>query len=182
MSTRLPRFMSMTTGTSPAPDLATRPPLRCPAACLERQNLLGNFVRLTIKPMHFPSGMLAALSTRAALLCTPTTAFLRTSTVRSLPIKTTSRRGVVNNDYETLQPRVGFSEDLFGNGKTVLRGGFGTFYERIQGNDIFGVATSAPFDPSLGLNNVYFSQPGKRWNTGAVIQPTSPDLCRRRQH
>ena len=58
-------------------------------------------------------------------------------------------RGVVTNDYKTLQPRIGFSEDLFGNGKTVLRGGFGTFYERMQGNDIFGVATSAPFDPSL---------------------------------
>jgi len=82
-------------------------------------------------------------------------------------------RGMVTNDYETLQPRVGFSEDLFGNGKTVLRGGFGTFFERMQGNDIYGVATSAPFDPSLSINNIYFSQPGKNWNTGNVIAPTN---------
>ena len=82
-------------------------------------------------------------------------------------------RGVVNNDFSTLQPRVGFSEDLFGNGKTVLRGGFGTFFERLQGNDVFGVATSAPFDPSLGLGDNYFSTPGKNWNTGAVVQPTA---------
>ena len=82
-------------------------------------------------------------------------------------------RGMVTNDYNTLQPRVGFSEDLFGNGKTVLRGGFGTFFERMQGNDIYGVATSAPFDPSLNINNVYFSQPGKNWNTGLTILPTN---------
>jgi hypothetical protein len=82
-------------------------------------------------------------------------------------------KGVVTNDYRTLQPRVGFSEDLFGNGKTVLRGGFGTFFERMQGNDIFGVATSAPFDPSLNISNPYFSQPGKNWSTGNVIAPTS---------
>ncbi len=82
-------------------------------------------------------------------------------------------KGVVTNDYRTWQPRIGFSEDLFGNGKTILRGGFGTFYERMQGNDIFGVATSAPFDPSLNLSNPYFSQPGKNWSTGNVIAPTS---------
>ncbi len=81
--------------------------------------------------------------------------------------------GVVTNDYRTLQPRIGFSEDLFGNGKTVLRGGFGTFYERLQGNDIFGVATSAPFDPSLNLNNPYFTTPGKNYDTGNTIAPTS---------
>jgi hypothetical protein len=85
--------------------------------------------------------------------------------------------GVVTNDYKTLQPRVGFSEDMFGNGKTILRGGFGTFYERMQGNDIFGVATSAPFNPSLnigsGSSGVYFTTPGKNWNTGVSISPNS---------
>jgi hypothetical protein len=82
-------------------------------------------------------------------------------------------RGVVTNDYNTWQPRIGFSEDISGNGRTVIRGGFGTFYERLQGNDIFGVATSAPFDPSLNISNPYFSQPGKNWSTGNVIAPTS---------
>ncbi|MGO9776013.1 MAG: TonB-dependent receptor [Terracidiphilus sp.] len=82
--------------------------------------------------------------------------------------------GLVNNDYETLQPRIGFSEDLSGNGKTVLRGGFGTFYERMQGNDIFDTATSAPFDPAVnGIPSPFFSQPGTNWDTGAVTLPTS---------
>jgi hypothetical protein len=82
-------------------------------------------------------------------------------------------KGAVVNDYKTLQPRVGFSQDIFGNGKTVLRGGVGTFFERLQGNDIYGVATSLPFDPALSLSNPYFSTPGKAWDTGNVIQPTN---------
>jgi hypothetical protein len=75
-------------------------------------------------------------------------------------------RGLVRNDYNTVQPRVGFSEDLFGNGKTVLRGGFGTFFERLQGNDIYNAATNAPFAYNLSLGNTYLSDPGTNWQTG----------------
>jgi Carboxypeptidase regulatory-like domain len=75
--------------------------------------------------------------------------------------------GLVTNDYKTIQPRVGFSEDLFGNGKTVLRGGFGTFFERMQGNDIYNAATNPPFAYNLGLSNTYLSSPGTNWQTGA---------------
>jgi hypothetical protein len=81
--------------------------------------------------------------------------------------------GAVDNDYKTLQFRVGFSDDLLGNGKTILRGGFGTFFERMQGNDIFDAATSPPFDPSLSVGDPYFSLPGKSWNTGAVLSPSA---------
>ncbi len=85
-------------------------------------------------------------------------------------------RGLVNNDYRTLQPRVGFSEDLFGDGKTILRGGFGTFYERLQGNDIYNAATNAPYANNAGVSNTYFSKPGVSWNdnsnTAAAGLPT----------
>jgi hypothetical protein len=77
--------------------------------------------------------------------------------------------GLVVNDYKTLQPRVGFSEDMFGNGKTVLRGGFGTFFERMQGNDIYNAATNPPFAYNLGLSNNYLSSPGTNWQTGVPI-------------
>jgi hypothetical protein len=77
-------------------------------------------------------------------------------------------RGLVTNDYKTVQPRVGFSEDLSGNGKTVLRGGFGTFYERMQGNDIYNAATNPPFAYNLGLNNTQYSSPGTSWNLPAT--------------
>ncbi len=75
-------------------------------------------------------------------------------------------RGLVTNDYSTLQPRVGFSEDIFGNGRTVLRGGIGTFYERMQGNDIYNAATTPPFAYNPSASNVYVSTPSKSWVTG----------------
>lgn len=73
-------------------------------------------------------------------------------------------RGVVTNDYNTLQPRVGFSYDLTGAGKTVLRGGFGTFFERMQGNDIYDLANNnLPFEYVPSVNSVYYGNPHCSW-------------------
>ncbi|HET6205610.1 MAG TPA: TonB-dependent receptor [Terracidiphilus sp.] len=83
--------------------------------------------------------------------------------------------GLVNNDYNTLQPRIGFSEDLFGNGRTVLRGGLGTFYERMQGNDIYNAATTPPYAYNPSAGSVYLSSPNKSWVSGAAASvPTFP--------
>jgi Carboxypeptidase regulatory-like domain len=76
--------------------------------------------------------------------------------------------GLVNNDYNTFQPRVGFSYDLSGTGRTVLRGGFGTFYERMQGNDIYGLANSnLPFEYVPSVSNVYYDNPHCSWSSTA---------------
>lgn len=80
-------------------------------------------------------------------------------------------RGLVNNDYNTVQPRVGLAYDLFGTGKTILRLGGGLFYERIQGNDMYGMDVNAPFAVNAEVDHVLFSNPNV---TTAGVQATSP--------
>jgi hypothetical protein len=77
-------------------------------------------------------------------------------------------RGAVKDHYWTFQPRVGFAFDIAGNGKTVLRGGFGMFFERVQGNDVYNAALNPPFAYIPSANNVYFSNPNTSALTGAT--------------
>jgi hypothetical protein len=77
-------------------------------------------------------------------------------------------RGVVNTDYFTWQPRLGFAYDMFGTGRTILRAGAGMFYERVQGNDIYGAGVNQPFAYQPSANSVYFSDPKTNAKTGAT--------------
>jgi hypothetical protein len=83
-------------------------------------------------------------------------------------------RGNVQNKYNTWQPRLGFAYDATGDGKTVIRGGFGMFFERIQGNDVYNAALNPPFAYIPTANNVYFSNPNTSALTGATTSQTFP--------
>lgn len=84
-------------------------------------------------------------------------------------------RGAVENFWGTAQPRVGFALDLFGDGKTILRGGGGLFFERIQGNDAYDADTNPPFAYQPQANDVYFSNPNVNDKTGGTATtPTFP--------
>ncbi len=83
-------------------------------------------------------------------------------------------RGNVQNRYNTWEPRVGFALDMFGNGRTVLRGGFGMFFERVQGNDVYNAALNPPFAYIPSANNVYFSNPNTSALTGQTTKTASP--------
>ncbi|MGA2166734.1 MAG: TonB-dependent receptor [Terracidiphilus sp.] len=83
-------------------------------------------------------------------------------------------RGNVQNKYNTWEPRIGFAYNLTGNGKTVLRGGFGMFYERVQGNDVYNAALNPPFAYIPSANNVYFSNPNTSALTGVTTSQSFP--------
>jgi len=78
-------------------------------------------------------------------------------------------KGLVNPAWSNFGPRIGFAYDLTGAGKTILRGGFGIMYERIQGNDMYNGATNSPFGANVGYNNVSLSNPNQSLLTGATL-------------
>ena len=83
--------------------------------------------------------------------------------------------GMVDNHWAAFGPRVGFAYDLTGSSKTILRGGFGVMYERIQGNDVYNAGADIPFSANVTFNGVSLSNPGTSLQTGqTLVAPILP--------
>ncbi len=83
-------------------------------------------------------------------------------------------KGLGKDSWLNFGPRLGFAYDLLGTGKTIVRGGYGIMYERIQGNDMYNGATNPPFGYSLGATDVLLSDPHVQWGGGTVTVPIVP--------
>jgi len=89
-----------------------------------------------------------------------------------------------NPDWGTVAPRVGFAYDIFGDGRTSVRGGFGISYERNFGNVTFNVIQNPPnyatmqltSDPSGGPLMVTASNFGPLGASSGVIPIPSSSL------
>ena len=51
---------------------------------------------------------------------------------------------IYRSDYNNFAPRIGIAYDIFGNGRSVFRGGYGIFYDRNFGNALFNVIQNPP--------------------------------------
>jgi len=76
-------------------------------------------------------------------------------------------KGLVDNHWTTFAPRLGFAFDLTGDGKTILRGGAGVFYERNAGNEQYNGGTNVPFTNNATTSNPDLTNPVVDWTNGA---------------
>ena len=74
---------------------------------------------------------------------------------------------------KTFAPRFGFTYDVFGNGKSALRGGFGIYYFSVTGNQVkFAQAQNPPNVVNTTISNPSFAAPGN----GVPVLSSSPTV------
>ncbi len=78
-------------------------------------------------------------------------------------------KGLYSTPWLGWGPRFGFAYDVFGNGRTAIRGGFGMFIDKIQGNTIYDTAANPPVTYE---SNLFFGTLDTYAQSSGVVGPS----------
>ena len=87
-----------------------------------------------------------------------------------------------NPTYTNFSPRAGFAWDLFGTGRTSLRGGYGLYFNTNNHQNLIVTVTNPPFTPRPVIVNPTFPNPPFDRAGAISIRPVQFDLENPRVH
>ncbi|HSG00072.1 MAG TPA: hypothetical protein VLA20_03035, partial [Vicinamibacterales bacterium] len=82
----------------------------------------------------------------------------------------------------TFSPRLGAAWDVFGNGRTSLRGGYGLYYKLNNQQDLIVTITNPPFTPRVIIGGPSFPVPPFERAGGISVRPIQYDIDYPRVH
>ena len=80
-----------------------------------------------------------------------------------------------NPTYRNISPRAGFAWDVFGDGRTSLRGGYGLYFNTNNHQNLIVTVTNPPFTPRPVIVNPTFPNPPFNRAAAISIRPMNPD-------